>query len=535
MEPQGYLSLVLHAHLPFVKHPEYREAMEEDWLFEALSETYIPLLSIFDRLADEGVRFRVTMTLSPTLLEMFVDPFLQDRYVRHLESLIELSDKEVARTKSEPAFRTLAEMYREHFKGCHQYFTVRAGRNMVRPFRKLMESGHLEIITCGATHGFFPLMAVEHDACVRAQVAVAVRNYEKHFERKPRGIWLPECGYFPGDDRILKEFGIRFFLIDTHGLLHASPRPRYGVFAPCYTPSGVAAFGRDIESSKQVWSSKEGYPGDYDYREFYRDVGWDLDYDYIKPYLHESGIRANVGIKYYRITGPGDYKEPYNFENAKNKAADHAGNFLFNRQRQVEHLNGVFRGKRPVVVAPYDAELFGHWWFEGPLFLDFLFRKMHYDQNTVQSITPVEYLDRDPGCQVVEPVLSSWGYKGYCEQWLNGSNDWIYRHLHQAAKVMIRAAAEFPSASGIEQRALNQMARELLLAQASDWAFIMKTGTVVEYAVRRTTEHVTNVLKLNEQIHNRQIDEPFLAWLEYRDSVFQEIDYHVYSPSFVTV
>jgi 1,4-alpha-glucan branching enzyme len=529
MPLKGYFSLVLHAHLPFVKHPEHREALEEDWLFEALSETYIPLLLVFEKLASEKIHFRVTMTLSPTLLEMFADPLLQDRYVHHLEKLILLSEKEMERTKNEPAFYPLACMYREHFQTCKDYFIQRAGRNMVQPFKQLMDEGYLEIITCGATHGFFPLMAVEHEACVKAQVAVAVKNYEKHFNRKPRGIWLPECGYFPEDDKILRNFGIRFFFVDTHGLLHASPRPRYGVFAPCYTPSGVAVFARDMESSKQVWSSKEGYPGDFDYREFYRDIGWDLDYDYIRPFLHESGIRKNVGLKYYRITGTTDHKEPYNPQWAKEKAAIHAGNFLFNREKQVEYLFDLFKGKKPIIVSPYDAELFGHWWFEGPLFLDFLFRKMHYDQETIKAVTPIEYLEQDPVCQMVEPVLSSWGYKGYAEQWLNGSNDWIYRHLHHAAKVMVGAANDYPEASGLQKRALNQMARELLLAQSSDWAFIMKTGTVVEYAVRCTTEHIGNLLALNEQIRNNRIDEGWLSWLENRNSIFQEIDYHVYS------
>ena len=136
------------------------------------------------------------------------------------------------------------------------------------------------------------------------------------------------------------------------------------MFAPVWCPSAVAAFGRDMESSKQVWSAHEGYPGDYEYREFYRDVGFDLDYDYIRPYLHPDGNRINLGIKYYRITGPGEGKAPYRPAYAREKAAMHAGNFMFNREKQVEWLNGLL-GVRPIVVSPYDAELFGHWWYEG--------------------------------------------------------------------------------------------------------------------------------------------------------------------------
>ncbi|MEM4160521.1 MAG: 1,4-alpha-glucan branching protein domain-containing protein, partial [Thermoplasmata archaeon] len=302
---------------------------------------------------------------------------------------------------------------------------------------------------------------------VRAQIGVAVQNYKRVFERAPRGIWLPECGYIPGHDEFLKEFGIRYFFVDTHGLLFGKPRPRYSVYAPVYCPSGVAAFGRDVESSKQVWSAKEGYPGDYNYREFYRDVGWDLEYEYIRPYLHKDGKRCFVGIKYYRITGPGVHKEPYVPERALEKAAEHAGHFMWCREKQIEYLASLM-DRKPIVVAPYDAELYGHWWCEGIDFLYFLFKKMHYDQQTVKTITPSEYLKEYPENQVVEVNFSSWGWKGYCEVWLNGSNDWIYRHLHKAGERMVELARRFESADGVLHRALNQCARELLLAQSSD-------------------------------------------------------------------
>ena len=155
-------------------------------------------------------------------------------------------------------------------------------------------------------------------------------------------------------------------------------------------------FARDMESSRQVWSSESGYPGDYDYREFYKDVGWELPMEYLGDLLPD-GIRKNVGLKYYRITGKvglGD-KQPYVRAWALEKAASHAGNFLHNRQKQVEHIASTL-GRRPVVVSPYDAELFGHWWFEGPDFLNFLFRKMHHDQDVVKPITPLEYLELEP-------------------------------------------------------------------------------------------------------------------------------------------
>jgi 1,4-alpha-glucan branching enzyme len=523
----GYLALVLHAHLPFVRHPEYDDFLEEDWLYEAITETYIPLLDVFEGLLRDGVRFRITMSMSPTLLAMLTDELLQQRYVHHLDRLIELAEKEVHRTREDADFQPLAKMYLEHFRSCRRTFVDRWGSNLVRAFRAVQDTGSLEIITCGATHGFLPLMQHKPEA-VRGQIRIAAADYARHFGRPPRGIWLPECGYYPGVETALREVGIRFFFVDAHGILYATPRPKYATFAPLYCPNGVAAFGRDIESSKQVWSAQEGYPGDYDYREFYRDIGFDLDLEYIRPYIHAGDIRINTGIKYYSITGPTPHKRPYRRAAALDKAAFHAGNFMFNREKQVEHLYELM-GQKPIVVSPYDAELFGHWWFEGPQFIDFLFRKIQYDQQVLEPLTPYEYLERHPRNQVATPSFSSWGYKGYSEYWLEGSNDWIYRHLEHAASSMVDLATAHAASNGVVERTLNQAARELLLAQSSDWAFIMKTGTTVPYAVRRTNDHLKRFAELEGMVRTGRVDEGRLAELETRDNLFPKIDFRAFS------
>lgn len=526
MDPKGYWCLQLHAHLPYVRHPEFPDFLEEDWLYEAISETYLPLLSVFEKFIEDGVDFRLTMTITPSLANMLADPLLQSRYYDRLNKHIEFAGKEMWRTKNLPEFQPAARMYEEHFKECKRIWEKYNG-NILTGFKNLQDAGKIEIITCCATHGFLPLM--NNEKAQRAQVRVACDDYERHFGRKPKGIWLAECAYYPGIDKILKEEGIRFFFLEAHGILYGTPRPKYGVFAPVYCPSGVAAFSRDMETAHQVWSAESGYPGDPDYREFYRDLGYDLEYEYVKPYLHSDGVRRNVGVKYHRITGKVALsdKQPYIPELAKNKAASHAGNFLHNREKQVEYLSEIL-GRPPLVTSMYDAELFGHWWFEGPQFINFLFRKMHYDQNTIKPITPVEYLDKFPVNQVLTPSASSWGDKGYYEVWLSSSNDYIYRHLHKAADRMTEMAAQFPNASGVLERALNQAARELLLAQSSDWAFIMTTGTMVEYAEKRTRDHLVNFMNLHGQITGNSINEGYLGDLESKNNIFPGINYRVY-------
>ncbi|MBZ5514679.1 MAG: DUF1957 domain-containing protein [Acidobacteriia bacterium] len=516
----GYLAIVLHAHLPYVRHPEYEDALEEKWLFEALTETYVPLLLVMESLVEDGIDFRLNVSLSPPLISMLLDPFLRSRYLKTLGGLIELARKEIDRTKDQPRFHPLALMYHRRLSAVREAFVRRYKQNLVAAFKRFQGLGKVEILASAATHGYLPLLAVNPSA-VRAQIKIGVGLHRRVFRRRPKGFWLPECGYYPGLDSLLSEEGIRYTVLETHGITRGQPRPEYGVYAPVKCPSGIAAFGRDPESSKQVWSSIEGYPGDYDYREFYRDIGYDLDQEYLKPYLTEAGTRIDTGLKYYRITGKTERKEPYVPEWAEKKAEAHAGNFIFNRQKQIEYLASRMH-RKPIVVAPYDAELFGHWWYEGPAWLNYLFRKIAQEQGTVRLVTFSEYLAEYPASQNASPCASSWGYKGFSEVWLNGKNDWIYPHLHRAARLMEKLAVRHPKARGLTLRALNQARRELLLAQSSDWAFMINSGAVADYATRRTRTHLLRFNRLARQIQTKQINKDWLSAIEQQDNIFAD-------------
>jgi len=519
----AYLSLVLHWHLPFVRHPEQPRFLEEDWFFEALSETYLPLLQSWARLEADGVPFRLTVSVSPPLAEMFHDEFLQGRYLQYLERQLELCRHELIRTRAEPAANRLARMYLRRYEECKHQFDVVHGRNLLGALLHFQQQGFVDLITSSATHAFLPVFQMV-PGVVRAQIAVAVRSHVRHFGAYPKGLWLPECGYYPGLEAHCRELDLGYFFLESHGLLFADQRPHCGVYAPLYCPNMVAAFGRDPESARAVWSAEEGYPGDPVYREFYRDIGFDLPLDYLRAFLPEEGVRVNTGIKYYAITGKGAQKRLYNPDAARRKAQEHAEHFLACRLQQVERLGALMEGP-PILVCPFDAELFGHWWFEGPFWLETLLRRLPAARRRLVAATPGEFLAEHPVQQIAQPSFSSWGNKGYAEVWLDGSNDWLYRHLHEQAGRMAELARRFPSERGIRRRALNQAFREMLLSEASDWAFIMKTGTTVPYAVRRAREHISNFTKLYESIMANNTEQEWLLQLEARDNIFPEIDY----------
>ncbi|MEW5758420.1 MAG: 1,4-alpha-glucan branching protein domain-containing protein [Candidatus Omnitrophota bacterium] len=524
---KGYLAFVLHAHLPFVRHPEHKNFLEESWFYEGLIETYIPFIKMVDGLLNDNVDFRITISLSPTLISMLEDELLNKRFEKKLESLLELSFKEIERTRYDNQVNNIVHMYNNIFKDSLSIYRDQYSRRLLNAFKKFDSSGKVEVITCAGTHGFLPLMEMYPEA-VRAQVKIAHDTYKRIFGHGPKGIWLPECGFYPGVDNILKEFAIKYFIVDTHGVLFAEPRPKFGVYSSYFCESGVSVFGRDIESSKAVWSAEEGYPGDFSYREFYRDIGYDLDYEYIKSYLNGDGARVNTGIKYHRITGRTDYKEYYDPYKAKETAASHAENFIFNRQKQIEYLYDKL-GRRPIILSPYDAELYGHWWFEGIDWLNFVIRKICYDQNIFKLIAPSEYLKLYDSYQMITPSFSSWGWKGYSEVWLEGSNDWIYPHLHKMIERMSELANEYPNANGDLENALNHLARELVLAQASDWAFMMKTNIFTDYACRRTKDHIEMFNKLYDMVKNNHINTDWLRRRRNHYNLFPDIDYRVYA------
>src|SRR5438874_569514 len=543
----GSLALILHAHLPFVRHPEHEHFLEEDWFFEAITECYVPLVRMMQRLVDDHVPFKLAMSLTPTLCAMLQDKLLRERYVRHLDSLIDLATRERKRNRNHPALRELADFYFKIFGEARRFFVDECKCDLVATFRDLRESGGLEIVASAATHGLLPLLqepvmardgeigapalawstpprSMSAATAARAQVLIGRDVYVDLFGVEPAGFWLPECAYDPDLESILQEANIRWFVLDTHGLLFGKPRPRRSIYAPCYTPAGPAAFARDRDSSRQVWSAQEGYPGDPAYREFYRDVGFDLPLEHVGPV--SRGSRKFSGVKYHRITGQGLEKELYD-RGAAEKAADaHATHFLEQRRAQIREL-GALDDLDSIVIVPFDAELFGHWWFEGPRFLELFIRKAAHED--LRLTTPGEFLQAHPTQQTIEPAMSTWGDKGHLEVWLDQANSWIYPHLHAAARRMNEIARlHLNHSNPFADRVLKQLARELLLAQSSDWAFLIKTRTAKEYATKRTIDHLARFNRLYEEFAASNVDEKFLGECERRDNLFPNVNWRYY-------
>ena len=517
----GYLILHLHAHLPYFRRRVVYGAagiwqplgFPEEWFHEALVDTYIPLIHLFEDLVEEGVDFKLSMDISPTLTSMMRCPLLQEEFLKYIEGLINLARAEIERVRREaPGFEAAAWMHLNRFEQARETF-LRYEKDLTQAFRRFQDLGKLEISTCAATHAFLPFYTL-YPGAIRGQIEAAVRDYERTFGRPPVGIWLPECAYVPGLEKYLEEYGLRYFFAETHTVLHGDSPSEFGIHAPVFVRgSKVAVFGRDPETGKQVWSADEGYPGDPDYLDFHIKGG---------PF------------RYCRVTNRYSMqKEPYNPDWAREKAASHAQHFMEGRNFRFEYIRGWF-WKKPLSVATYDAELFGHHWFEGPQFLYFLLKKLYYNQNQTELITPSDYLSRHPTNQEILPPASSWGDKGTFDKWMYGSVSWMYRHVHEAIEALQDLAQKAQeNTDPLLQRILAQAGREVLWAMNSDLGFVISNGHFVDKMKEFFFEALERFWSLREMarrlLSGETIDEGLFREIELTRPIFPDLNPEVFA------
>ncbi len=498
----GCLAIVLHAHLPWVRAPEHPRSLEERWLYEALWESYLPLIDMFDRLLNDGIVAPVTVSLSPTLAAMLRDSLLQQRFVAHIDRLEVLVRREMERTRTLAEFAPVVEFYRDRIDRVRATWS-RIGADVVGALVRLDRAGAIELLTTCVTHAYLPALT---PASVCAQIEIGLRAFESFTGFRPRGMWLPECGYDPSTSNELVRANVGYTVLDAHGVELAEPRPLAGVFEPVIGHSGVAFFGRDPRASRDVWSREAGYPGHPDYRDFYRDIGFDLPESMLAGEVGPSGTRLMTGLKYHRITGPGVDKKPWDPAAAEARARKHAEHFVAERGAALAARAG--RNDQSILVAPFDAELFGHWWFEGPVFLEHVLRTLHATAENV-GFVPVTlggYLTRQPQLVVAEPMASSWGEGGFGDAWLGPSLDaraepdmspaHLVRHVRHADKTVRRVVTAGRQVDGVAGEALDQAIVELLLLQSSDWGFMLRRGDMSSYAMSRVRAHASRVERL---------------------------------------
>ncbi len=555
MAKVGAFTFVLHSHLPYARQAGMWPHGEE-WIHEAIAETYVPLLNALYDLEEEGVPFALTVGVTPILAEQLADPLIVDHFVHYAAERAAWAAADVARFEQagDATMRDLARYYHHWYARTLTSFQDRFDKDLIGAFRRLQDAGRIEVSTSAATHGYLPLLS--RDSSIHGQLRTGVESYRARFGRAPKAIWLPECAYRPavveeeggrpvrrpGIESFLAEEGLRVFFSETHtveggrpvgkaageaiGPYGAVPR-RYAVsrqpaeqsepgttYQPYWVgdaPGQVAVLGRNNRTGQQVWSAAFGYPGDYYYREFHR----------------KDGVS---GMQYWRIGGAGvdlGDKPPYEPERAAERVRDHVANYV----HLVEELLAGYHndsGRFGVISSAYDTELFGHWWFEGVDWLKGVLRGLA-GSKSVELSTASRIVEEHPPEQVMVIPESSWGAGGAHFTWLNVDTQWMWPPIHAAERRMEELVARYPEAEGERRTVLNQAARELLLLQSSDWPFLVTTGQAKEYAGQRFSKHLERFNRLADLAERSEPleegDRQFLAKMVERDNPFPNIDY----------
>lgn len=508
---KGHLALVLHAHLPWVRHPEHERPLEERWFHEAVWESYLPLLDVIDRLLGDGVRVAITLSVSPPLAAMLADPLLRQRFGAHLDHLDRLAARIEDRGLVEPALRPALTFHQRRLREVRATWD-RVGGDVLGALVAHHHAGHIDLCTSTATHAYLPGL-LSAPASIRAQLRLGLRGFEALSGVRPRGLWLPECAYDPRLGADLASAGVRYTILDAHGIELATPRPPRGVLGPILGPGGVAYFARDPDAARDVWSRQVGYPGDPMYREFYRDVGFDLPEAELVGELGPFGTRLMTGLKLHRITGGDGEKQPYDPEAAEGRAREHARHFVEARTKVAREA--TITSPPPILVAPFDAELFGHWWFEGPTFIEHLMRELDASARAggLQAITLGDHLARFPESTLASPASSTWGEGGFGEVWAGPEAARLWRHVHHTEDRVRAAVTARRDAHGLSGRALDQAIRELLLLESSDWAFILRRGEMTPYAEARVRAHTHRAGRLAAIAEAEHPSVEDLAWV----------------------
>ncbi len=561
---KGYFTFVLHSHLPYViNHGEWPHGM--DWLYEAAAETYIPLLNEFYALVQEGISPKITIGITPILAEQLASEKFKHGLLGYFNQKIEAAvdnRQEFVKLKKKH-LEALAVYWENNYRKVRNDFEQTYGGNILKAFKELQDGGHVEIITCAATHGYLPLLG--NDEAIDAQVRVGKETYRRHFGRDPKGIWLPECAYRPsyewvspikeypkkfhrrGIEEFLFKYDINYFLVDKHLIMGGEGKGVYidrfdslkqlwRQFEKEWKPSDVdetrsiyknylvsstgssraaVVYGRHEESALQVWSGEYGYPGDGRYLEFHK--------------KHFPG-----GHRYWKVTSSkadlADKQEYYieDIEDALENQASHFAGLIHN----FLEANYVKTGEYGMLTAPFDTELFGHWWFEGPRWLGKVLRKLHADPE-VRANTLSEHLANNQPQVSVSLPEGSWGQGGFHYIWLNQWTEWTWKHIYAVEDRMVALAEKYyDSKDETLTRLLNQIARELLLLESSDWQFLISTWSARDYAEDRVVVHDERIGRIEtilaEYLEQGELDkdsEEYLRRIEVEDDVFPSIDF----------
>ena len=562
----GSFCLVLHGHLPYVlRHGVWPHG--EDWLYEAAAETYLPLLDMIGHCALHGASPKLVMGLTPVLLEQLSHEHFKDGFEAYLADRIERAkaDHKDFKGWDNGHLMYLADHWVQIFEKLGEQF-AKIDRDIPAAFAQHARDGHIQILTSNATHAYMPLLY--EDSSIRAQLRAGLSSSHRILGFKPTGLWLPECAYRPAGDwnspigwggkggrigieHLVADETLNHFFVENHLIEGAhsefvnndgwqrvdwdearkypsrgwcNVHDLHGVNSDGTGPWRAAAFARDPQVCEKVWSGTIGYPATGNYLEFHKKHG------------------PRRGLRYWKVTGSKvdlGGKDLYYPDDISGRVFEHAQDFCNTVKGKLWDYHHQ-TGRHGICVATFDAELFGHWWFEGPQFLRDVVLQLNSDPD-IELTTAEGFMKTHPPDKTVSLPEGSWGDGGDHRVWTNDKVNWMWDIEYRCEAIFGKSTLDLPWESNADVRELLEKAgRELLLLQASDWPFVITRGQAVDYGIKRFMQHVNRFENLIDAAERTIQDSSYLTRLreyekheiadaELHDIIFPHIDLNWWS------
>lgn len=523
------LVFIIEAHQGYLRKSEtncsdenFRE--QNDILFSAISNTYIPLLDMLERLKKDSLNFKIGLVISAPLCTLLEDPQVQLEYIEHLDSQIQLGEKEILRLKDDPLLVQAKECL-SRITQTKTDFTETYGQNLLAAFKKFSDEGYIELIPTAATYAFLPHYADLTEA-LNAQVETGIFAQRHFFSEGGEGFWLPYMGWSKGIEKILRSYGVNYSIVDTRGILFSEKCPETGIFAPVRTENSLVLFARDPETTEEICGN-EGFCNKEQYLCVQNDIGFELSGDELADFKGSNGARIQTGFKYFANGCDEDDRPAYDRDEALRQAKSDAKEFYESKLTKLTEAETLMNGEDPVLVCTIPAEILGQTWFEGIEWFEEVIRLV-CENNVIELEQCRNLIENQFSLPKIEPYPCAANGLGYGEDLSDNSNSWMLRHVRKASERMIDLADRFPSESSLKARLLSLGAKEVLLAQSGEWPMMIHESKIPDYTDMLFRNKISSFTKVFDSLASNTVKTDWLTSEEKNTKIFPWMNYRIF-------
>lgn len=522
------LALIIEANQGYIRNTDKNKnfSAQNNILFSAMTQTYIPLLNMMNRLRDEKISFKIGLVLCPAICESFSDEEIINQYIEHLDNLITLGKKEIARCKKNE-YIDQAQSCLDHIEKTKTDFTEKYSSDLLSAFKSLAKDDYIELIPTAATYAYLPHYADFIEA-LNAQVETGLFSHKHFFGSAGEGFWIPHAAWDRNLEWVIRSYGVNYTILDARSILFAKKAPETGIFTPVRCRNSLVVFGKDPDIDEEIFG-EEGFCKNQCYRWQERDIGFDLPQKEIASFFGKNDARIETGFKYWAIADEDEENlVPYNKDEAAEQTVKDALSFYENKNERLEKACELLDGKDASLVCVINARMLGQKWHEGIQWLENVIRcidsKKGFELAHCKDLIANQF-----ELEKIEPYPCSSNGLGYGEDMLSNANSWMIRYTRKATERMIDLADRFPSESSLKERLLNMAAKQVLLAQSGNWQEMINEGNMPDFVEGQFKDEILSFTKVFDSLASNTVSTEWLTGCEQKNKIFPWLNYRIFA------